>query len=218
MEQGSLSSRIINSSSGGDGKWAGGEHDDVTKWKHFPRNWPFVRGIHRSPVNSLPKGQWLGALMFSLICVWMNDWVNNREAGDLWRYRAHYDVIVMDGQAVIEFAPCDMASCDRSGFKTTTEDKQYSRGSRRMAPPQKFLDQLWPLPLVCHLLAWSAQYTVYTRGFSISRLPLSYLLFCGAFYTQPRVFGLDIIKMPFNWVAEQLVGPLPESDRGTGWS
>ena len=23
-------------------------HDDVIKWKHFPRNWPFVRGNHRS--------------------------------------------------------------------------------------------------------------------------------------------------------------------------
>ena len=27
-------------------------HDDVIKWKHFPRYWPFVRGIHRSTVNS----------------------------------------------------------------------------------------------------------------------------------------------------------------------
>ena len=26
-----------------------GAHDDVIKWKHFPRYWPFVRGIHRSP-------------------------------------------------------------------------------------------------------------------------------------------------------------------------
>ena len=42
-------------------------HDDVIKWKHSPRNWPFVRGIHGSPVNSPHKGQW--ALMFSLICV-----------------------------------------------------------------------------------------------------------------------------------------------------
>ena len=25
-------------------------HDDVIEWKHFPRYWPFVRGIHRSPV------------------------------------------------------------------------------------------------------------------------------------------------------------------------
>ena len=49
--------------------------DDVIKWKHFPRYWPFVP--------------------FSLICVWMNGCVNNREAGDLRRYRAHYDVIVM---------------------------------------------------------------------------------------------------------------------------
>ena len=31
-------------------------HDDVIKWKHFPRYWPFVRGIHRSPVNSPHKG------------------------------------------------------------------------------------------------------------------------------------------------------------------
>ena len=49
----------------------------------------------RSPVNSLHKGQWRGALMFSLICVWINDWVNNREAGDLRRHRGHYDVNVM---------------------------------------------------------------------------------------------------------------------------
>ena len=41
------------------------------------------------------KGQWLGALMFSLICVWINGWVNNREAGDLKRHRGNYDVIVM---------------------------------------------------------------------------------------------------------------------------
>ena len=34
--------------------------------------------------------------MFSLICVWINGWVNNLEAGDLRRYRSHYDVIVMN--------------------------------------------------------------------------------------------------------------------------
>ena len=56
---------------------------------------PFVRGIHRSPVNSPHKGQWRGALMFTLICTRTNDWVNNREAGDLRRHRGHYDVTVM---------------------------------------------------------------------------------------------------------------------------
>ena len=70
-------------------------HDDVIKWKYFPRYWPFVQGIHRSPVNSPHKGQWRGALRFSLICAWINGRVNNREAGDLRRRRTHYDVNVM---------------------------------------------------------------------------------------------------------------------------
>ena len=77
-------------------------HDDVIIWKRFPRYWPFVRGIHREPMNSLHKGQWRGALMFSLICVWINGWVNSRGGGDLRRYRAHYDVIVI---------PCRKISC-----------------------------------------------------------------------------------------------------------
>ena len=72
-------------------------HDDVIKWIHFPCYLPFVCGIHRWPVNSPHKGQWRGALMFSLICAWigLNSWVKNREAGDLKRHRAHYGVIVM---------------------------------------------------------------------------------------------------------------------------
>ena len=70
-------------------------HDDVIKWKHFPRYWLFVRGIHRFPVNSPYKGQSRGALMFSLIWARINGWVNNGEAGDLRRNRAHYDVTVM---------------------------------------------------------------------------------------------------------------------------
>ena len=78
-------------------------YDVVIKWRQFPRYWPFVRGIHRSPVNSPHKGQWRGALMLSLICVWLNGWINNREAGDLtpsrslWRQCKglilHYEVI-----------------------------------------------------------------------------------------------------------------------------
>ena len=62
-------------------------HDGVIEWKHFPLCWPFVRGIHRSPANSPHKGQWRGDSMFSLICAWINIWVNNGEA--------QYDVKVM---------------------------------------------------------------------------------------------------------------------------
>ena len=76
-------------------------HDDVIKWKHFPRNWPFVRGIHQSPVNSPHKGQWHGALMFSLICVWINDWVYKQSWGwwfetlsrPSWRHRNVYLIL-----------------------------------------------------------------------------------------------------------------------------
>ena len=60
-------------------------HDDVIKWKQSPRYWPFVRGIH----------QWRWALVFSLICIWINGWVNNGETGGFRRYRAHYDVTVV---------------------------------------------------------------------------------------------------------------------------
>ena len=35
--------------------WGQAVHDDVIKWKRFPRYWPFVWGIHRSPVNSPHK-------------------------------------------------------------------------------------------------------------------------------------------------------------------
>ena len=47
------------------------------------------------PVNFPHKGQWREALVFSMICAWINDWVNDREAGDLRRHRGHYDVNVM---------------------------------------------------------------------------------------------------------------------------
>ena len=80
------------------------------KWKYFPRYWPFVRGIHRSPVNSPHKGQWRRALMFSLICEWINSWVNNRVAVDLRRHGAHYDLIVMfcfSWLATTKFQPTD---------------------------------------------------------------------------------------------------------------
>ena len=75
--------------------WTTDIHDDVIKWKHFPRYWPLVWGIHQSLVNSPHKGQWRGALTFSLICAWINGWVNNGEMGNLRCHRAHYDVTVM---------------------------------------------------------------------------------------------------------------------------
>ena len=61
---------------------------------NFPRYWPFERGIHHWPVNSPHKGQWCGALVFSLVCDCTNVWVNNRDAGGLRRHYAYCEVIV----------------------------------------------------------------------------------------------------------------------------
>ena len=61
------------------------EHDDAIKW-------PFVRGIHLSPVNSPHKGQWYRDFMLSLIYAWTNVWAYHRNAGDLRRHCAQYDV------------------------------------------------------------------------------------------------------------------------------
>ena len=69
-------------------------HEHHCSWHHQ------MEAFHRSPVNSPHKGQWRGALMFSLICAWTNGWVNNHEAGELRRHRARYDVTVMYQNAI----------------------------------------------------------------------------------------------------------------------
>ena len=72
-------------------------HDDVINWTRFTRYWLFVREIHQWQVNCSYKGQWCGALMFSLIFSWTNGWANSRYAGDLKRNRDHCDVTVLMG-------------------------------------------------------------------------------------------------------------------------
>ena len=51
--------------------------------------------VDLSPVNSPYKGQWRGALMYALISVCTNVWINNPAAGDLGHHRTHYDITVM---------------------------------------------------------------------------------------------------------------------------
>ena len=56
------------------------------EWKHFPRYWPFVRGNHRSPVDSHHKAS-DAELCYSR--------ANNRDVSGLRRHRVHYDVILV---------------------------------------------------------------------------------------------------------------------------
>ena len=92
------------------------QHDDVIKWKYFPRYWPFVRGIHPSTVNSPHKSQWRGALMFSLICA-LNKLLGKQSRGwwfetpsrSLWR---HWNITVIFGSPLIlKYGTLDNGTC-----------------------------------------------------------------------------------------------------------
>ena len=109
-------------------------------------------GIHRWPVNSPHKGQWRGTLKFSFICAWINGRVNNGEAGDLRRHRAHYDVIVMicskwshcqylitgsdNGLVPTRHQAISWISLDQVPWRQITPMSQYIK----IAPYRKFLE------------------------------------------------------------------------------
>ena len=95
---------------------------------NFPRYWKFVRGIHRPPVNSPHKGQWRGALMFSLISAWINGWVNNGEAGDLRCRHAHYDVVVMTNKETNGVPPMNLKLCPILVYLKDARDSFYQHG------------------------------------------------------------------------------------------
>ena len=82
----------------------------ATWWRHqietFSALLALCAGNSPVPVNSPHKGQWRGALMFSLICALINNWVNNPKAGDLRRRRGHCDVNVMKScWPIVEMSP-----------------------------------------------------------------------------------------------------------------
>ena len=57
--------------------------------------------------------------MFYSICAWINDWVNNREAGDLRRYLAHYDVTVMNARPINTLKP------EQNGHNSANDNSNY---------------------------------------------------------------------------------------------
>ena len=69
-------------------------HDNVIKWKHFPSNCPFVRGIHRSRWIPTQRPVKRGFDVF------FDQRLNKRlskqpDVGDLRRHHGYYDVNVM---------------------------------------------------------------------------------------------------------------------------
>ena len=103
-------------------------------------------GDFTSLVNSPHKGQWRRALMFSLICAWINGWENNGEAGDLRRHRAHYDLTVM---------LCNLPYLRRSSYrdKGTSTDYWVPQHSRYRTTGTQLDCSIWP-PGLTFVIAW----------------------------------------------------------------
>ena len=108
-------------------------HDDAINLKHFPRYWPFVLGIQRSPVNSPHKGQWRGALVSSLICP-LNKrlskqswgWWFERPTHSLW---CHCNVDFVDDVYLGDECPC----CHNTALYLETKQRNITRPT-----PQNF--------------------------------------------------------------------------------
>ena len=75
-------------------------HDDVIKWKLFPRYWPSVGGVHRSPGIPLIKGSDMELWCF--FDLRLNKRLSKiREVSDFRCHRAHFDVSVMFLKSVV---------------------------------------------------------------------------------------------------------------------
>ena len=113
-------------------------HDDVIKWKHFPRHWPLCGEFTGHRWIPLTKASDAELWCFLWSAPLINGWVNNRETGDLRRHGAHYDVIVMHQNNTLKLsrdicsgnhrcycAKCLWQSNIASNLKGHTLDRNY---------------------------------------------------------------------------------------------
>ena len=118
-------------------------HDDVIKWKHFPRYWLFVRGF-TGPGESPSQRPVTRNFKFSLICAWRNVWENNREAGDLRRNQTHCDVGVM---SVFQQSHYQLFLCNFTKYSDQIKQRNA-------------LINLCNIPARCHLLCTLLSYRI----------------------------------------------------------
>ena len=107
----------------------------------------FVRGIHRPPVGSPHKGQWRATLEFSLIYAWTNDWANNRDADDLKRHRAHYDVVTVRVNHS-PFGTCSIPSPRSRQVNAATSTSAIAATNATHMPCHSHLFSIWMAKLI----------------------------------------------------------------------
>ena len=116
-------------------------HDDVIKWKHFPRYWPFVRGIHRSP--------------------WR---------GDLRRHRAHYDVTVMSYNiSLVIWMVALSYGCIKSVTPVSyrTDSGRMLKNESNQTWFTSLLEILWKTTYTCGLLLCNDNHHTQQRNFPL---------------------------------------------------
>ena len=160
-------------------------YDDVIKWKHFPRYRSFVRGIHRSPVNSLHKGQWRGALMFSLICVWINGlikqswgWWFKTPESSLWRHSFVLPFISIKAPYLLWFHYTLTAWDTWRLCITVRSDRKYNQGRRPHVTLQQSMFQFQTV------LGIPRQWLL-TQRWRVTRPSLVQIMACRLFDTKP---------------------------------
>ena len=145
----------------------------LIKWKHFLHCWPFVQGIHRSPVNSTHKGQWHGALMFPLSFARINGWINN--FSDLRCHCAHYYITVMACIYYVKLTDCVYAFIQN----------EPSYKSQWVYPYWQMPQELWKL------MGWNGSLLHFLMTLKMNEWPLAITLHSSMAY---KWLLLDITK------------------------
>ena len=131
----------------------GGLH---TWWRHQMEKFSALLAL--PPVDFPHKGQWRGALVFSLICGYTSGWANNRDAGDLRHYRAHYDATVMDHLKCCQWLQSDFLSLRRFCYSSENiienagQDLANSQGNWDLSVISNYIH--WSIILVPKALQW----------------------------------------------------------------
>ena len=127
--------------------------------------------------HSPHKGQWRRVLMFSSIWAWINNWVNNREPGDLRRLCTHYDTSVMTNVCIFLGIGCVK-------YRVRWTDNRCSTPQELCMPlPQ----ELCTLLMLCCVLSWFGAGKFYSRSLWLLHWRLGNHTFASVSWCSPRV-------------------------------
>ena len=136
-----------------------------SKWNHFPRYWPFARGIYRSPVNSPHKGQWCGALMSSLICAWTDALRLGKPSRRPWLETLSRSLWRQCNKSTVWMLQCQWSICEdywwTGSYKT---NNKQSRDQNKTKPCRYWWDILW----VCLSIPWGR--TIWQPSLKFTRI------------------------------------------------